>query len=61
MLDLEPNLSPNVRGALDAPTGGLVCPYELVIALAENANQNGVKFWLNAPVTDIEVLEDNSF
>lgn len=61
LLDLEPNLSPNVRGALDAPTGGLVCPYELVIALAENANQNGVKFWLNAPVTDIEVLEDNSF
>lgn len=61
LLDLEPNLVSNVRGALDAPTGGLVCPYELVIALAENANQNGVKFWLNAPVTDIEVLEDNSF
>ncbi|HHY41768.1 MAG TPA: NAD(P)/FAD-dependent oxidoreductase [Thermoanaerobacterales bacterium] len=59
--DLEPNLSPNARAALDAPTGGLVCPYELTIALAENANQNGVKFWLNAPVVDIEVLEDKSF
>ncbi|NLZ51701.1 MAG: NAD(P)/FAD-dependent oxidoreductase [Thermoanaerobacteraceae bacterium] len=58
---LEPNLSPNARAALDAPTGGLVCPYELTIALAENANQNGVKFWLNAPVTDIEILEDRSF
>jgi len=46
--DLEPNLSPNARAALDAPTGGLVCPYELTIALAENANQNGVKFWLNS-------------
>lgn len=60
LLDLEPNLSPNVRAALDAPTGALVCPYELTIALAENANQNGVKFWLNAPVTGIEVLEDKS-
>jgi len=58
---LEPNLSPNARAALDAPTGGLVCPYELTIALAENANQNGVKFCFNAPVIDIEVLEDGSF
>jgi glycerol-3-phosphate dehydrogenase len=58
---MEPNLSPNARAALNAPTGGLVCPYELTIALAENANQNGVKFLLNAPVIDIEVLEDSSF
>lgn len=57
---LEPNLSPNARAALDAPTGGLVCPYEMVIALAENASQNGVKFRLNALVTDIEVQEDSS-
>ncbi|AEE90760.1 FAD dependent oxidoreductase [Tepidanaerobacter acetatoxydans Re1] len=58
---LEPNLNPDARAALDAPTGGLVCPYELTIALAENANQNGVKFWLNAPVTDIEVMGDYCF
>ena len=57
---LEPNLSPDARAALDAPTGGLVCPYELTIALAENANQNGVKFWLNAPVIGIDVQEDFS-
>lgn len=58
---MEPNLSSKARAALDAPTGGLVCPYEFTIALAENANQNGVKFWLNAMVTDIEKLEDSGF
>jgi len=61
LLDMEPNINPSARGALYAPTAGLICPYEFTIALAENANQNGVKFWLEAPVTDIEVLEDSSF
>jgi len=61
LLDMEPNLNPNVRAALYAPTGGIICPYELTIALAENANQKGVKFYLNSPVTNIEILESNSF
>lgn len=61
LLTLEPNLNPEAKAALDAPTGGIVCPYELTIALAENASQNGVKFWLNSPVTDIEVLGNHHF
>lgn len=61
LLKMEPNLSPNVTAALYAPTGGIVCPYELTIALAENACQNGVKFLFNAPVTNISKDEDGYF
>ncbi|SDA40009.1 glycerol-3-phosphate dehydrogenase [Butyrivibrio sp. INlla18] len=53
-LELEPNLSDNVEGALLAPTGGIICPFELNIAMAENANVNGVEFRLNTEVEDIK-------
>ena len=43
-LILEPNLSDKVVAALVLPTGGIVCPYEFTIALAENAHENGVTF-----------------
>lgn len=55
ILELEPNLNPQVKAALYAPTAGIVCPYEFTIALAENANMNGVKFLFNSPVVDIIV------
>ena len=42
--EMEPNLSKNVIAALYAPTGGIVCPYEMTIALAENAFTNGTEF-----------------
>ena len=32
---LEPNLSPDVKAVLYAPTGGIVCPFKMTIALAE--------------------------
>lgn len=51
---LEPNLSGDVTGALYAPTGGIICPFELNIALAENACVNGVEFFFDAEVTDIK-------
>lgn len=41
---LEPNLTDAVVAALYAPTGGIVCPFGLTIALAENAADNGVEF-----------------
>lgn len=47
---LEPNISPNAVGALCAPTGGIVCPFTLTIALAENAYANGVAFRFNTEV-----------
>ncbi len=40
---MEPKLSEKVTAALYAPTGGIVCPYELTIAAAGNAMDNGVE------------------
>lgn len=40
----EPNLNDNVCAALYAPTGGIVDPFILNIAYAENAHANGVEF-----------------
>ncbi|WP_026657577.1 NAD(P)/FAD-dependent oxidoreductase [Butyrivibrio sp. AC2005] len=57
-LEMEPNLSDDVEGALFAPTGGIVCPFELNIAMAENANMNGVDFRFNTEVEDIKKGED---
>lgn len=56
-LEKEPNLSEEVYAALYAPTGGIICPFELNIALAENANVNGVEFHFRTEVTGIEKQE----
>ena len=50
--ELEPELSEGVVGALFAPTGGIVCPFGLTIAMAESAAMNGAVFVLRfqAPV-----------
>ncbi|SDX70527.1 glycerol-3-phosphate dehydrogenase [Ruminococcaceae bacterium YAD3003] len=52
--ELEPNISDDVVCALYAPTAGIICPFRLNIALAECANQNGVEFRFDCPVTSIE-------
>ena len=38
-LEMEPNLSENTQGALYAPTSGIICPFMLNIAMAENARK----------------------
>ncbi|MCR4693983.1 MAG: NAD(P)/FAD-dependent oxidoreductase [Pseudobutyrivibrio sp.] len=53
-LQLEPNLSDQVQGALLAETAGIICPFKLNIAMAENANVNGVEFRFNTRVEDIK-------
>jgi glycerol-3-phosphate dehydrogenase len=55
--ELEPNLSEGVEASLYAPSGGIVCPYEMTVALAENACMNGVEFKLGAEVKDIQRTE----
>jgi len=50
----EPNLSGEVTAALYAPTAAIVSPWEYALALAETAVVNGVKLYLDAPVTAIE-------
>lgn len=54
---LEPNLSEEVQAALYAPTAGIVCPFGLNIALAENAYTNGVEFKFNTAVDHIRKVE----
>lgn len=54
---MEPNLSDEVFAALYAPTGGIVCPFGLTIAMAENACENGVEFLLNTKVDNIQKTE----
>lgn len=51
---LEPNVSDTVVAALYAKTGGIVCPFGLTIALAENACDNGVEFSFLTQVENIE-------
>ncbi len=58
-LKLEPNISENVVSALYAPTAGIVCPFILNIAMAENANENGVEFFFNTKVEALTPSVDN--
>ena len=52
--ELEPNVSDTAVCALYAPTGGIVCPFNMTIAFAENAADNGVIFQLDTEVINIE-------
>mgnify|MGYP005974432971 FL=1 len=54
---MEPNLADEVVAALYAPTGGIVCPFGLTIALAENAADNGVDFCFDTLVEEIQKTE----
>lgn len=59
LYELEPNLSDDAVAALYAPTAGIVNPFELTVALANNAAKNGVDVFLEAGVESIEVKEDH--
>ena len=59
VLKIEPNISENVVSALYAPTAGIVCPFILNIAMAENANENGVEFFFNTKVEALTPSVDN--
>lgn len=56
-LAMEPNVSDQVKASLYAPTAGIVCPFHLNIALAENAYANGVDFKFNTEVTEIRKMD----
>ena len=58
ILRREPNVSPDVVAALDVPTGAIVCPFGLNIAMAENAAVNGVTFQFNTAVTGFTAGEE---
>lgn len=54
LLEMEPNLNPEVKGGLWIPRESIIDPFIFVQAMAENAYANGVEFLLNAKVTDIK-------
>ena len=60
--EIEPGLKKNgmadrIKLAIWMPTMGLVEPYQVAVALAENAAENGVQFWFDCTVAD--VLHEN--
>ena len=57
---LEPSLTDEVCGALLAETSAIVCPFEMTLAFAESALQNGAEFKLSTKVKSIE-KNDNGF
>ena len=57
LVAMEPNISDEAVAALYAPTGGIVCPFGLTFALAENAAHNGVKFQFDSEVTNITQID----
>ena len=55
---MEPNISPNIKGALFAPTAGIIDPFCATVHAAENAVDNGVCLFLNNKVIDIKKDND---
>ena len=54
LIKIEPNLGDEVTCALVAPTGAIVCPYELCMASVGNAMDNGAELKLDFNVAAIE-------
>ena len=59
LAEKEPHLSDEMEFALYFPTAGVVCPYGLTIAYAENAADNGAKIYFDTAVIDIETSDGN--
>ena len=57
---IEPNLSTEITAALNIPSAGIICPYELTIAAVGNAMKNGAELLLDFTVTSI-INNDGKF
>ena len=58
VLEMEPNVSGEVCGALFAPSAGIVNPWEYALAFIETAVTNGTELRRSCPVTSIEKTAD---
>ena len=56
--EMEPNISDEACAALYAPTAGIICPFNMNIAMAENAYANGVEFKFDTEVTDLKPIDE---
>ena len=54
LLAMEPNINPAIIGGFYSKSVGIIAPYELCIAMAENAALNGVNFLFNSEVIGFE-------
>jgi len=51
---LEPEIGTDTYGALHCSNNAVIRPYEMTLAYAENAAQNGARFYFDHEVVDIE-------
>lgn len=58
LLKMEPFVTKKALRALYAPTAGIINPFELCVALMENAMDNGVSLHLNEKVLKVEKKDD---
>ncbi len=61
ILAMEPEMNPKVLCALLVPTSGIVSPYELTFAFADDAALNGVSFRTDTEVSKVQRTEDGGF
>ncbi len=54
ILDLDPSVNPDVKYALYCKGAGVTSPYEMAIAMMENAISNGAELKLNTQVASIQ-------
>lgn len=59
LLKREPKISKDIAGAIYIPSTGILSPYKMTIAYAENAVSNGAEVSLNTIVTDIKKENGN--
>ena len=57
ILKLEANIGNGVTVALHAPTGAIICPYELCMAAVGNAMDNGASLMTSFEVVKLEKIE----
>lgn len=55
MHELEPNITDEALGAFSYPMSGVLSPYKLTVALAENAVENGAKVSLDTIITSMDM------
>ena len=58
LMEKEPNLSDAAVGALYAPSAGIIDPFKLNMAMAENAAVNGVDFHFNTKAETVNRDDD---
>ena len=53
--EIEPNITDKAIGAFEFPSSGVLSPYKLTVAFAENAVENGAKVSLDTIVTGMTI------